>query len=292
MSVGDLKLSTLAFKTASVSPSLTATAMKMIAPHVPPNWVISEIAARHNLRIRTKAKLSNGMSIWVLLGDQVGECIRRRGYTERETLNVITSHLDSDCVFFDLGAHMGQYTLFASPLCRAVHSFEPVPGTFELLKCNIAANGLFNVTANHCAVSDSSSQVTIHEGDLVTLGESSLKSPSRTSGKSFVVCSTSLDGYVARHGVIPRLIKIDVEGAEMSVLRGATNLLREKHPALIVEVANVNQKRFGYSDKDLLSELKGFGYSISPLENEPGADYSFYNVLAEPPDGSISQLKS
>ena len=55
LSVHDLKLSNLALKAASVSPRLTATAMKMVAPHLPPYWVINEIATRHDLHIRAKA---------------------------------------------------------------------------------------------------------------------------------------------------------------------------------------------------------------------------------------------
>lgn len=63
------------------------------------------------------------------VGDQVGESIRRCGYTERETLKVIILHLGSNSVFFDLGAPMGQYALVASPLCRAVHNFKAPEAT-------------------------------------------------------------------------------------------------------------------------------------------------------------------
>ena len=89
MSVRDLKLSTFAFKAASVSPQFTAMTMKLVAPRLPSNWVINEIARRHNLRICVSAKLTNGMSIWTWLADEVGEGIRRRGYTELETLQTI-----------------------------------------------------------------------------------------------------------------------------------------------------------------------------------------------------------
>jgi FkbM family methyltransferase len=280
MLVRDLKLSSLALKAASLSPRFTAMTMKLVAPRLRPNWVINEIATSHDLRIPVKAKLENGMTAWVLLADEVGEGIRRRGCTERETLEAITSHLSKDSIFFDLGAHIGQYTLVASALCRGVHSFEPVPETFKLLQRNVRANGLANVSANQCAVSDSCGEVTIYEGDVSTLDRSSLRAPSQTSGRSFVVPSISIDAYATKHNVIPNLIKIDVEGAEIPVLHGASSLLREKHPALIVEVDKVNQPRFGFTADGLLRELKDFGYSISPLGNESGTDRSYFNVLA------------
>jgi len=242
--------------------------------------VISEIVTRHNIRIPVKARLNNGMTTWFLLGDEVGERIRRNGFREPETLDAITSYLSKDGIFFDLGAHVGQYTLGASPLCRAVHSFEPVPGTFELLQRNVQVNGLTNVITNQCAVSDSCGQVKIYEGDLGTMDRSSLRAPARTSGRSFLVPTTSLDAYVAKHGAVPDLIKIDVEGAEIAVLRGGSNLLREAHPALIVEVDNENQPRFGFTTDDLLRELKSFGYSLSRLEDEERSDRSYFNVLA------------
>jgi FkbM family methyltransferase len=272
--------SALALRAASLSPRLTANAMKLVAPRVPPSWVINAIVTRYNIRIPVRAKLDNGMTAWVLLGDEVGEGIRRRGYTERETLKTIVSHLGREVMFYDLGAHIGQYTLVASPLCRAVHSFEPVPETFEFLQRNIRVNRLTNVSANLAAVSDRCGEVRIYEGEVSGIDRSSLKAPSCASGRSFVVPSTSLDAYVGKHRDAPDLIKIDVEGAEIAVLRGASNLLRERHPTLIVEVDKVNQLRFGFSDDDLVQELKGFGYSLSSIENEPGLDLSFVNVLA------------
>jgi FkbM family methyltransferase len=280
MSARDFKLSSLAVKAASLSPRLTTTAMKLVAPHLPPNWVLNEIATRQNLRIPVKAKLENGMVAWVLLADEVSEGIRRRGCTERETVQTITSHLNKDAVFFDLGAHIGQYTMIAAPLCREVHSFEPIPETFKLLQRNVRVNRLTNVVANQCAVSDACGELRIYEGDVSTLDRSSLRAPSHTSGRSFAVQSISLDVYAGKHGVVPTLMKIDVEGAEISVLRGASTLLREKHPTLIVEVDKVNQPRFGFTTDDLMQELRGFGYSLSPLGDEPGADRTYVNVLA------------
>jgi FkbM family methyltransferase len=277
--------SALVFKAASLSPRFTASAMKLVASHLPSSWVVNGIATRHNLRIPVRTKLNNGMTVWVLLADEVGEAIRRRGCNELETVKIVMSHLSKEAIFFDLGAHIGQYTLVASPLCRAVHSFEAVPETFDLLRRNVQVNGLANVFANPCAVSDSCGEVTIFEGDLSSIDRSSLRAPPCSSGKSFVVPSTSLDAYVTKHQAAPDLIKIDVEGAEIAVLRGASNLLRERHPTLIVEIDEVNQRRFGFTADDLVRELKGFGYSLSRIENEPGSELSYFNVLAiAPPD--------
>jgi len=75
----------------------------------------------------------------------------------------------------------------ASPLCHAVHSFEAVPETFDLLRRNVQVNGLANVFANPCAVSDSCGEVRIFEGDLSSIDKSSLRAPPCSSGRSSVV---------------------------------------------------------------------------------------------------------
>ena len=64
--------------------------------------------------------------------------------TRAQTVRTVMSHLSREAMFFDLGAHIGQYTLVASPLCHAVHSFEAVAETFDrfdLLRRNVQVNG-------------------------------------------------------------------------------------------------------------------------------------------------------
>jgi hypothetical protein len=82
-------------------------------------------------------------------------------------------------------------------------------------------------------------------------------------------------------------MKIDVEGAEIAVLRGASDVLREKRPALLVEIADVNQRQFGFSSDQLIDELKGFGYSLSRIEDPFVKERDFYNVLATMPGNDL-----
>jgi Methyltransferase FkbM domain len=137
------------------------------------------------------------------------------------------------------------------------------------------------------AVSENCGQLTIYEGPPDNLGASSL-APVKDGQRSFSVPAVSVDNYCLTCKVLPDLMKIDVEGAEISVLRGASQMLREKHPTLLVEVAEVNLRQFGFTSDELIRELKGFGYSLSRIEdNEP----AFYNILASVP-GSVSISRS
>jgi len=284
-----MKRSDLAFKLADGFPRVTDLLMKTMAPHLPPHWILAHIAARRNLRIPLTARLFNGMKMTVTLGDNVGAAICRYGCCEPETVKAAMFHLQKHHVFFDLGAHVGQYTLLASPLCRLVHSFEAVPDTFDLLCRNIRINRLANVQAENLAVSDRCGSVTIYEGTTNNLNLSSL-APMSDGQRTFSVAAVSIDHYCATHNVVPDVMKIDVEGAEISVLRGAAQVLREKHPTLLVEIAELNLRRFGFTAADLISELKGFGYSLSRIDNDSasGSELVYYNVVAtaQPPRGN------
>lgn len=83
------------------------------------------------------------------------------------------------------------------------------------------------------------------------------------------VRAITLDAYCGRTGVWPDLLKIDVEGAELQVLHGATGILsRPLAPAVLFECLAVTYKRFGYSPQDVIDFLRAFGYRIYRLAEE------------------------
>lgn len=266
--------SKVVFAAASLYPPLTRAIMKIIGPHLPPHWVISQLAVRHRLRITVVGRLRNGMTITSVLGDAVGEIIRQHGCYEPVTVEAVLSHLTPDAVFYDVGAHIGQYSLLASERCREVHAFEAVPTTFEYLRRNIRQNRLANVTVNNLAVSDACGTVEIHESSADNLGSSSLVAPDRVSGHVYTVPAISLDEYVKTHPE-PDLVKMDVEGAELLVLQGAGSLLKRRHPVLVAEVNEKTLARFGHTPEDMLVALRSFGYEIGSLDG-----FGFQNVLA------------
>ncbi|HEY1241959.1 MAG TPA: FkbM family methyltransferase [Bryobacteraceae bacterium] len=192
------------------------------------------------------------------------------GSSEPETAAFITGFLKPGMVFFDAGAHIGEYTVMAASSVGAdgqVHAFEAQPATAELLRRSCDANRLQNAVVNTCAVSD-------HEGELEfdicsdpTM--SAIATPTRTRHRSLGrirVPAITLDAYCERTDVWPDLLKIDVEGAELRVLQGAAGILgRPLPPAVLFECLAVTYKRFGYSPQDVIDFLRGFGYRIYRL---------------------------
>lgn len=129
-------------------------------------------------------------------------------------------------VVFDLGAHQGLYTLAMMQRVGAggrVVAFEPCPASFRVLRRNLDLNPeRARVVLEPLAVAGTSgtTELWVDEADLTS---SSLTS---RAGRPVRVETVSLDDYCARTGLRPRHLKIDVEGAELDVLRGAEALLR------------------------------------------------------------------
>lgn len=162
---------------------------------------------------------------------------------ERETLYVLARILlgsSPGATVFDVGANTGVYTMAAlaiTPGAR-VHAFEPIAHISRALAANIAANGLSDrVRINTCAVSDQPGPVDMHVPDD-TWGNATLSVAGFRGLRGHVerVNAVTLDAYVAIHDIARiDLLKIDVEGHEDAVLRGARGLLDTQRPAVLCE---------------------------------------------------------
>lgn len=173
--------------------------------------------------------------------------------------------LKPDGIFVDVGAHVGTYTLSYAPLCRAVYAFEPQRITFCHLCTGITLNGLNNVHPKNIALSDSSG-----EADLRIIssdgGGSSIKAlPSNINPMSMekVECRR-LDSY-ALSGVI--FMKIDVEGAELDVLKGAANTIKTDKPKILMEVWT--EDWYTAQRKELAAYMAEIGYKCIVVSGYP-----------------------
>jgi len=157
----------------------------------------------------------------------------------------------------DVGANVGNHSLALALLPRTsgVIAFEPNPQAFALLQFNVAINGLEGLIRTHrLALSDRE-------------GEATLRQPnSNLGGSSLEAAMPSKAGVVAEHRCrlvigsdwLPdpvALIKIDVEGHELSCLRGLLPVLERDQPLLFVEVGDTHQRQ-------LLEVLKPLGYEL------------------------------
>lgn len=177
------------------------------------------------------------------------------GSYERETQLKMAQVVRPGWVAYDIGAHVGVYTLLLSHLVKPeghVVSFEPVPKNLSFLHGHIEMNKLLNVTIVEAALSD-------HEGlDHFKLEESSAMGHLDKDGE-LKIQTLTMDSYVQRSGRLPDLIKIDVEGAEAAVLRGAQQLLRERPPVIFLSTHGME------AHKTCCAILSQGGYTLQPL---------------------------
>ena len=193
---------------------------------------------------------------------------------------MLSKFLRSGMIFLDVGANIGIFSVLVSGLVGPkgrVLSFEPDPANFRRLARNIYMSRLSNVVLNRIALMDRKGLVPLKAlvedgwGMYSSVGEplSGVEEPSGLSGgrvTHLVRCST-LDEYVRENGIRSvDLVKVDVEGAELSVLRGGEKLLRARRaPVLIIEFNRVTTRIMGYDLLELRRYVESLGYTLHRL---------------------------
>jgi FkbM family methyltransferase len=232
--------------------------LRTFAGVLPHRWIFSQMVSRCGGRIPSTFRMGNGMKIRGFLGDLVCYQIATQGWYEPEMVDAIRKALRPETVFFDVGAHIGQYSLMAAEECHAVHSFEANHLTFGALRHNVISNKLGNVTVNQCAVCDRAGTAEFYESPGDNPGASSLYG----KGEKVTIRTISLDSYAAEIGDRPIVIKIDVEGAELQVLRGAKKLLSRNDVVVFAELIESLQNRAGSSREEVLKFFRELNYSV------------------------------
>ena len=176
-------------------------------------------------------------------------------------------------VALDVGANVGAYALLFGRWVRPggrVYAFEPAPDAYAGLTRHVELNALADVvTPVRAAVSDrSGSAELLADGVAGTNRLASGAEPSGSASSSASRVETvSIDDFCAREGVVPTLIKIDVEGAELDALRGARETIRRGGGglALFVEMHPTLWRSMGIAKEEVMAELDAQGLRAVPL---------------------------
>jgi FkbM family methyltransferase len=177
-------------------------------------------------------------------------------------------------VFADVGAHFGYFSLLAAQLVGEkgrVVAFEASATTHAVLAQNVAASAV--VQANHCAVSDQQETISFYEFPILYNEFNSLDVTQFEGEKWFKefkptkinVPAVTLDEFFAQANHLPNVLKIDVEGAELKVIRGAATLLKRAAPAVVLEYLEPKRHNTGHQQAaTLLRELGYQSHRIGP----------------------------
>ena len=194
-------------------------------------------------------------------------------YGEFET-EIVKNEIKSDDVVIDVGAHIGYFTLLFADLVGPkgkVFSFEPEPKNFELLKKNIEINNHQNVIPNNKVVSDKNEKCILYTFTSSSGANRIYKPENNQEAKPIESESKSLDEYFKNSPYLDKikLVKVDVEGAELSVLKGMQNLLEKNLDIkLILEFNPYFILEMGKKPEDFLNFLFSKNFQIFFIDND------------------------
>lgn len=200
--------------------------------------------------------------------DHVPRSILETGAWEPDSWRAISEHLRAGDTFVDVGAHIGYFSLKAARVVGnsgRVIAVEPNPHTLAELRDNIRESGAGVVTVFPVACSETEGFLELFAAPRVNTGETSLSranaSQEGSVTEAFKVQARPLDAII-RESNASRvdIIKIDVEGAELFVLKGAHETLVRYHPLLVVEVVEPQLNAMGTTSAAIAGYLHSFGY--------------------------------
>jgi len=159
------------------------------------------------------------------------------GHTDGGCEEILLCSLNPKSDFLDIGAHLGYYSIWCAPRVRQVHAFEPDPRNHRWLGSN--ALRAANVVVNHLAVSDHSGTLDLCQDASSAQSHVLANVPAVRSPDCIRVSCTTVDAYWEAQGRKPVCgFKIDVEGHELSVLRGAVELMATCRPTGLIETCH------------------------------------------------------
>ncbi len=231
-----------------------------------------------------RVEVERGISFFLDPRDLVPSVILKTGEWQPEVWDSIASSLPKDGVFYDVGAHIGYFSMKAAlrvgPAGRVV-SFEPNPETVALLRDNAHANHFDNVVVEPIACTEREQMLTLYAAGEANTGASSLSADNATIQRGQTPRPYSVRGRpiddVTNELKLTRVdaIKIDVEGAEGLVLRGALETLKRFHPKVVMEVVARQLASFQTTPEDLSALMRGAGYNYSRPLNPEQTDWEW-----------------
>lgn len=215
------------------------------------------------LPLSVVSKLPDGRRFAYKLGKRLNETVFFLGEYEKAVTETMRRLIRPGDICLDVGANSGWYTTLFSAAGAEVHSFEPMPLTFVDLQKNVELNGGSNdVHLNNFALGDSVGEVRFNSFLGLSSGYASMSDLGRDDAVPVKCRIDTVSNYVDSIlvGRPVTLVKVDIEGAEMSFLKGADRLFEQTCPPILqIEMALELTRNFDYHPNDLIRYISGKG---------------------------------
>lgn len=208
------------------------------------------------------------------------------GLYEKNEFKFLMKELKSSDICIDIGANIGAYSLFFAKNCRKVISFEPISFNCKLLELSANLNFLENIKLKNVSISDFDGEcefLVANETGLSGIISEDIHKHKNYLKKTYndfikkiiITKSKTLDSFKFKKVDV---IKIDVEGAELKVIKGAfQTLLRCKPRLLMIECEDKSLKLYKNSLEELINQLKDLNYHPHILINDKLKSFNFEN---------------
>jgi FkbM family methyltransferase len=225
---------------------------RLVFPLTRQPWLIhTNLLSGHTIQVPLPA--ANDLFLFGLKADE----------SERRLTRWLIQNIQVGDCFVDVGAHLGFYSLLGAKLGAKVLAIEASPRTYAWLKANLEMNQETNVEALNLAMADTKGELTftqypVYYSEYNSLNQKALRQIPK-GAEALTIASETLDGLLSERTLVPTCIKIDVEGAEELVIRGAVGTLMQHKPWVVLEIADGVQQR--QEPHRMASELlTGCGY--------------------------------
>ena len=213
-----------------------------------------------------------GGRLFVSDADQgsVARALRNKGRYEKDWTAWMRANIGAGMHVVDVGANIGYYTVLLASLVGPhgrVTACEPDPGNAALLRRSVAENGFGHVRVVEAAVTDAEGRATLHQ-DTAWHGVHSLARENTVNpGDGRVeVATVSLDSLMRDATDDVDFVKIDAQGAEADIVRGARRLLNQPHARVLMEIWPFGIRGLGGSLAAVITPFLEHGFSASTME--------------------------
>lgn len=199
----------------------------------------------------------------IVLPDNISSALYLVGFFESEETKAFLQIMKPGDTFIDIGAHIGYYSLLAKAIGgdkSRIVAIEPTPSTFAILQDNLKNKE--NTILLNIGLYSSPGNIEFNDFGIQYMCLNSIKEArldQRIVGKKMVIPVKSLDSLVEELKIIPSVIKIDAESAELDIIEGGTHTLSSYNIKLFLEVGDFENTGLNNSVK-IIESLEKLGY--------------------------------
>ncbi len=235
--------------------------------------------------VPTQIKVLDDLNVWVLHGDQISQWVEQEGRLDHDQnlLPDILKHIRPGDIVVDAGAFIGDHTVAYSHAVGEegiVHAFEPNPLAYKCLCHNL--ENLRNVVSHSYGLGEALGIVPL-SGNNGNWGGAYVGEHMKITDVRVRALETEVPWRI-------NFIKIDVEGYELKVLRGAGNLINRCRPKMVIEINSGALQRQGATPDDIFGWLAQHDYDWTIIQKNCLRNDPLYDILCipkQPPEKSL-----